>query len=98
MARSPRQSEGDSGFKKTIVHPNFTDRRIEVRMGVTINLGDFQSQRIDLGFSGDIRDDEELESCYDAMLTWVEDKLAVEAELIETAKPVLAKIRKAIKR
>jgi len=94
MARSPRKSESNPSPKGPVA---FTNRRIDVQMGVTINIGDFQSQKIALGFSGDIRDDENLEECYDAMLTWVEDKLAVEASLVETAKPVLAKIRKAIK-
>ena len=95
MARSPRRSESDTSPQKEVT---FTNRRIEVHMGVTINLGDYQSQKIGLGFSGDIGDGEDLESCYDSILTWVENKLAIEAELVETAKPVLAKIRKAIKR
>jgi hypothetical protein len=96
MVRSPRKAISKPKPKEE-VNPkpgiNIANRRIEVRMGMTINLGDYQSQRVDLGFSGDIRDNEELEAKYDEMLTWIEDKLSAEADLIQKASPVLNKMR-----
>ena len=96
MARSPRKALGKKTPKEKIkpkVQTSITGRRIEVRMGMTVNLGDYQSQRIDLGFAGDIKDDEILEEKYDQILTWVEDKLSAEVDLIKRATPVLNKMK-----
>jgi len=96
MVRSPRKAIGKKTPKEEIkpkVKTIISGRRIEVKMGMTINLGDYQSQRIDLGFSGDIKDDEILEEKYDEILTWVENKLAHEVHIIKTAAPVLNKMR-----
>ncbi len=97
MVRSPRKAISKKRTETEIEPTLITNRRIDVRMGVTINLGDYQSQRIDLGFSGDIQDDEILEEKYDQMLTWVEDKLAAEVDMVRKATPVLNKIREGSK-
>jgi len=51
------------------------NRRIEVRMGKTVNLGNFESFRLDIGMAADISDEEDIDLKYDKMVKIVENKL-----------------------
>ena len=56
------------------------NRRIEVRMGETANLGNFESFRVDIGMSADIPDTSDINEEYDKMIDIVEDRLSKELE------------------
>lgn len=43
------------------------NRRIEVRMGQTVNMGNYESMRIDVGLACDIHNDEDLDEAYDEL-------------------------------
>ncbi len=54
--------------------------RIEVRIGETVNLGNFESFRVDIGMSADISDTSDINKEYDWMIDIVEDRLSKELE------------------
>lgn len=56
------------------------NRRIEVRMGETVNLDEFEFFRLDIGMSADISDSADLDKEYDKMIDIVEDRLNKELE------------------
>ena len=93
MGKSPGNIESIAGAKEAV--NGFKNKRIEVRMGMTINMGDYNSHRIELGMSADIDDFEDISKAYEAALIYVEEKLSAEASLVNSAAPVLKRIRKA---
>lgn len=55
--------------------------RIRVQVGVTKNLGDFNSLRLDAAFETDVRDGEDVDAAYDRAWTTVDEQ--VDAKLNE---------------
>jgi len=49
--------------------------KINVTLGYTLNLGNFQSLRIDLGIVDSRRDGENIDQAFDRVYSFVEDKL-----------------------
>jgi hypothetical protein len=64
----------------------FTNRRIRVALGRTINLGNFESLRIDVEISADVPDDKDLGVYQDDLFVLVEQELAGRIEEL-TPKP-----------
>lgn len=60
------------------------DRRIEVSIGKTISLGDFEFVKIDVGLSGSIKDDVSLKSSFNKVYDDLRSKLDVYADDLET--------------
>ena len=61
-------------------------RRIEVRMGRTISVGQFESKRIDMGIARDIKDDADLDDEFGEILEYLEEYLdEEEAAILEEA-------------
>ena len=54
------------------------NRRVEVSIGRTINLGDFESLRVCAGLSFDIADNVEMKSSYEEAWGIVETQVGVE--------------------
>jgi len=52
------------------------DTKISVTLGYTVNLGNFQSLRIDLGITDSKRDAENTDQAFERVYKFVEDKLA----------------------
>ena len=50
--------------------------KVNVTLGYTLNLGNFQSLRLDLGVIDSKRDGETTEQAFDRVYKFVEDKLA----------------------
>lgn len=51
------------------------DRRIEVKVGKTINLGNYESERIDIALGGTIENDEDVNVVYDEVFELLSDEL-----------------------
>jgi hypothetical protein len=51
------------------------DTKVSVTLGYTLNLGNFQSLRIDLGVVDSKRDGENTDQAFDRVYKFVEDKL-----------------------
>ena len=49
--------------------------KVSVTLGYTLNLGNFQSLRLDLGVIDSKRDGENTEQAFDSVYKFVEDKL-----------------------
>jgi hypothetical protein len=49
--------------------------KVNVTLGYTLNLGNFQSLRLDLGIIDSKRDGENIEQAFDRVYKFVEDKL-----------------------
>ena len=49
--------------------------KVSVALGYTLNLGNFQSLRIDLGIEDSERDGENISEAFDRVYSFVEDKL-----------------------
>jgi hypothetical protein len=49
--------------------------KVNVTLGYTLNLGNFQSLRLDLGVIDSKRDGENIEQAFDRVYKFVEDKL-----------------------
>jgi hypothetical protein len=49
--------------------------KVNVTLGYTLNLGNFQSLRIDLGVVDSRRDGENIEEAFNRIYSFVEDKL-----------------------
>jgi hypothetical protein len=49
--------------------------KVNVTLGYTLNLGNFQSLRLDLGVVDSKRDGENIEQAFDRVYKFVEDKL-----------------------
>jgi len=52
------------------------DTKVSVTLGYTLNLGNFQSLRIDLGVVDSKRDGENTDQAFERVYKFVEDKLA----------------------
>ena len=52
------------------------DTKVTVTLGYTLNLGNFQSLRIDLGVEDSRRDGENINEAFERVYKFVEDKLA----------------------
>jgi hypothetical protein len=50
--------------------------KVNVALGYTLNLGNFQSLRIDIGVEDSERDGENVQKAFDRVYAFVEDKLA----------------------
>lgn len=57
--------------------------KVNVTLGYTLNLGNFQSLRIDLGIEDSRRDGENIQEAFDRVYSFVENRLV---EKIEEAK------------
>jgi hypothetical protein len=51
------------------------DTKVTVTLGYTLNLGNFQSLRIDLGIVDSRRDGENIQEAFDRVYSFVETKL-----------------------
>ena len=51
------------------------DTKVTVTLGYTLNLGNFQSLRIDLGVTDSRRDGENVDQAFERVYKFVEDKL-----------------------
>jgi len=52
------------------------ETKVTVSLGYTLNLGNFQSLRIDLGIEDSRRDGENISEAFERVYEFVEDKLA----------------------
>lgn len=55
---------------------NNEETKVSVTLGYTLNLGNFQSLRIDLAVTDNKRDGENTEQAFERVYKFVEDKLA----------------------
>jgi len=53
-----------------------SETKVSVTLGYTLNLGNFQSLRVDLGVEDDKREDEKVEEAFERVYSFVETKLA----------------------
>ena len=58
--------------------------KVNVTLGYTLNLGNFQSLRLDLGVIDSKRDGENTEQAFDRVYKFVEDKLTEKVKEAET--------------
>lgn len=63
------------------------DTKVTVTLGYTLNLGNFQSLRLDLGVEDSRRDGENINDAFERVYKFVEDKLT---EKIQEAKDELS--------
>lgn len=61
--------------------------KINVTLGYTLNLGNFESLRVDLGVTDARRDGETVDQAFERVYTFVEDKLS---EKVKEAKGEIA--------
>lgn len=54
---------------------NNEETKVNVSLGYTLNLGNFQSLRIDLGIEDSKRDAESINEAFDRVYSFVEEKL-----------------------
>lgn len=52
--------------------------RIRVQVGVTKNLGDFNSLRLDAAYETDVRVDEDVDSAYERAWTTVDEQVGAQ--------------------
>jgi len=52
-----------------------SDTKVTVSLGYTLNLGNFQSLRIDLGIEDSKKDGENINDAFNRVYSFVEDKL-----------------------
>ena len=52
------------------------DTKVNVSLGYTLNVGNFQSLRIDLGIEDSRRDGENIQEAFDRVYEFVEQRLA----------------------
>ena len=55
---------------------NNEETKVNVTLGYTLNLGNFQSLRLDLGVTDSRRDGENINDAFERVYKFVEDKLA----------------------
>lgn len=53
-----------------------SETKVNVTLGYTLNLGNFQSLRIDLGIVDSRRDGESVQEAFDRVYSFVENKLS----------------------
>jgi hypothetical protein len=62
------------------------NRRISVEMGRTIKTAEFENKRIRMGISEDIRDEDDIDECFDDIMNKLEELLdEEEAAILEEA-------------
>ena len=54
---------------------NDKDTKVSITLGYTLNLGNFQSLRLDLGVTDSKRDGENVDQAFERVYKFVEDKL-----------------------
>lgn len=54
---------------------NNDETKVNISLGYTLNLGNFQSLRIDLGVEDSKRDGESINDAFDRVYSFVEDRL-----------------------
>ena len=59
------------------------NRKIEVKKGITLNMGNYESERIDIGISGDIAEEDNLDEEIAVLLTQVDNYLQQEVKEIK---------------
>lgn len=67
---------GLNQFSRKIMGMENENTRVKVALGYTLNLGNFQSLRIDLEVSDNKRDGENTNDAFERVYKFVEDKLA----------------------
>jgi methyl coenzyme M reductase subunit D len=65
-----------------------TQTKVNVTLGYTMNLGNFQSLRIDIGVEDQLRDGEQVQEGFDRVYGFVEQQLAAklkeaQSEIVE---------------
>jgi len=66
---------GQNQFKKEMGMNN-EETKVTVGLGYTLNLGNFQSLRIDLSVSDNKRDGENINDAFERVYSFVEEKLS----------------------
>jgi len=65
-----------------------TNPRVSLTLGYTMNLGNFQSLRVDIGFEDSVRSDETVDQAYERVEEWTSrkllEKLKDERQALET--------------
>jgi hypothetical protein len=51
------------------------ETKVDVTLGYTLNLGNFQSLRVDIGVEDSLRNEENVEQAFDRVYSFVEKKL-----------------------
>ena len=67
---------GAKQFKQEGYEMDNGDTKVNVALGYTLNLGNFQSLRIDLGVEDSKKDGENVQQAFDRVYEFVEEKLA----------------------
>ena len=67
---------GLNQFNRKKMGMNNEDTRVKVGLGYTLNLGNFQSLRIDLEVTDNKRDGENTDQAFERVYEFVENKLA----------------------
>lgn len=57
--------------------------KVRVGLGFTMNLGDFQSARVDIAVEDDAREGEGVNDAFERIYSFVENKLIVKQEELE---------------
>lgn len=66
---------GQRAYKQKDMGMENNDTKVNVTLGYTLNLGNFQSLRIDLGVVDSRRDGESIEDAFNRVYSFVENKL-----------------------
>ena len=66
---------GQKAFKGVVVENTNDSTKVSVTLGYTLNLGNFQSLRLDLGVVDSKRDGENTDQAFERVYKFVEDKL-----------------------
>ena len=53
-----------------------TNRRVDVKIGRTINTGNYESERIDISLGGDIGEKDSIEKSIEAIYNLLEEQIA----------------------
>ena len=58
------------------------NRRIEGSLSKTINLGNYESMKVSVSLSGDIKDNEQVRECYKELFKQVEVELKTRIKML----------------
>jgi len=67
---------GQKAFNRRKTGMDNKDTKVNVSLGYTLNLGNFQSLRIDLGVEDSRRDGESIQEAFDRVYGFVETRLS----------------------
>lgn len=70
---------GQRAFEKGYDMEN-NNTKVNVTLGYTMNLGNFQSLRIDIGVEDHVRDSENVQEGFDRVYKFVEDQLGAKLQ------------------